>query len=75
MVPNIRPPHAHAHEESAWNIPVLHLVKDVETDRTLREDTLTGNMEISHMDAEKYLGQIISADGKNTKNNTQIFKS
>ena len=42
-------------------------VQDVETGGLKREDTLQGNMEISHIDKEKYLGQIISSDGKNTK--------
>ena len=31
------------------------------------EDTLDNLMELSHVDSEKYLGQIISSDGKNTK--------
>ena len=32
------------------------------------EDTLEGDIELSHIEAEKYLGQIISSDSKNTKN-------
>ena len=27
-----------------------------------------GNMEVPHMASEKYLGQVISSDGKNTRN-------
>ena len=43
-------------------------VTDVVTGTAKRQDTLNGNMEISHMNSEKYLGQAISSDGKNTKN-------
>ena len=49
-------------------------VKDVETDKAIREDTMIGNMEISQMDDTKYLGQIISADGTNTKNIEKMRK-
>ena len=41
---------------------------NVETGQSSREDIIEGDMEISHPDSEKYLGQILSADGKNTKN-------
>ena len=43
-------------------------VQDVETGQIKREDTLIGGMEVSHMNEEKYLGQIISSNGTNTKN-------
>ena len=43
-------------------------VKNVETGEMYRQDTLVGDMEISHMNSDKYLGQILSANGKNTKN-------
>ena len=43
-------------------------VRDVVTGNTKRKDTLDGNIEMSHMSSEKYLGQMISSDGKNTKN-------
>lgn len=43
-------------------------VTNVETNIEERQDIFEGDMEISHMGAEKYLGQIISSDGKNTKN-------
>ena len=46
----------------------LRDVKDVETDSTFREDIMEGDMEVSHMDSEKYVGQIISSDDKNTQN-------
>ena len=47
---------------------ILKDVINVVTGETTKEDTLEGNMEISHPDAEKYLGQILSSDGKNSKN-------
>ena len=43
-------------------------VTEVETGINKRQDTSDGSIEISHMSSEKYLGQIISSDGKNTKN-------
>ena len=43
-------------------------VSNVETGESAREDISEGDMEISHPEAEKYLGQIVSADGKNSKN-------
>ena len=43
-------------------------VKDVETGEIKRQDILEGSMEISHLDSDKYLGQTLSADGKNTSN-------
>ena len=39
-------------------------VTDVVTGTAKRQDTLNGNMEISHLNSEKYLGQAISSDGK-----------
>ena len=39
-------------------------VKDVETGKISRQDTLVGDMEISHMRSDKYLGQVLSANGK-----------
>ena len=47
---------------------VMKDVTNVETNIEERQDIFEGDMEISHMGAEKYLGQIISSDGKNTKN-------
>ena len=47
-------------------------VKDVETGEIDRQDILEGSMEISHLDSDKYLGQTISADGKNTRNIEKI---
>ena len=46
----------------------LNSVEDVDTESDTREDTLTERMEISHINSEKYLGQIVSADGKISKN-------
>ena len=43
-------------------------VTNVETGTTSRQDTLTGSIEMSHMNSEKYLGQVISSDGTNSKN-------
>ena len=43
-------------------------VKDLETGEIKRQDILEGSMEISHLDSDKYLGQTLSADGKNTSN-------
>ena len=43
-------------------------VKDVETGEIKRQDILEGSMEISHLDSDKYLGQTLGADGKNTSN-------
>ena len=47
---------------------ILQDVLNVATGETTREDTPAGDMEISHPDSEKYLGQILSSDGKNLKN-------
>ena len=47
-------------------------VQDFETGGQKWEDTLDNIMELSHVDSEKYLGQIISSDGKNTKNIQKI---
>ena len=44
----------------------------METSAVKREDTLEGDTELSHMNSEKYLGQIISSDGKNTRNIKKI---
>ena len=46
----------------------LKNVSNVETGESAREDISEGDMEISHPEAQKYLGQIVSADGKNSKN-------
>ena len=43
-------------------------VNNVEAGKRKREDTLQGDMEISHIEEEKYLGQTISSDGRNTIN-------
>ena len=42
----------------------LNSVEDVDTESDSREDTLTENMKLTHINSEKYLGQILSADGK-----------
>ena len=47
-------------------------VTNVETGERERKDTFEGDMEISHISEERYLGQIISSDGKNTKNIEKI---
>ena len=44
----------------------------METSAVKREDTLEGDTELSQMNSEKYLGQIISSDGKNTRNIEKI---
>ena len=46
----------------------LNSVEDVDTESGVREDTLAEDMEISHINSEKNLGQIISVDGKNSRN-------
>ena len=43
-------------------------VENIETGETTRQDILEGDMEISHIGSEKYLGQILSSDGRNTLN-------
>ena len=43
-------------------------VKEFETGRAVLEDTLVDDIELSHANSEKYLGQIITSDSKNTKN-------
>ena len=46
-------------------------VKDVkyyDTEKEQCEDILDDNIELSHIDSEKYLGQILSSDSKNTRN-------
>ena len=52
---------------------VMTNVTDVVTGNTKRIDTLDGSMEMSHMSSEKYLGQVISSDGKNTKNIEKLY--
>ena len=47
-------------------------VENVETGIERREDIYEGNMEVSHMASEKYLGQVISSYGKNTRNIKKI---
>ena len=47
-------------------------VKDVETGAINRIDTFEGDMEISHISEERYIGQIISSDGKNIENIEKI---
>ena len=51
---------------------VIKDVKDVETGTEVRKYTLEGDLELSHMSSEKYLGQVISSDGKNTRNIEKI---
>ena len=43
-------------------------MSEFETGNTTLEDTLDHDIELSHVNSEKYLGQIISSDSKNTKN-------
>ena len=44
-------------------------VKDVETYKTIREETLIGNMEISHLDEEKYIrNKLVQIEEKKLKN-------
>ena len=47
-------------------------VKDVETGMERRQDIYEGDMEVSHISSEKYLGQVISSDSKNTRNIEKI---
>ena len=47
-------------------------VRDVETGEDSRQDIFEGTMEISHLGSDKYLGQTISADGRNTSNIEKI---
>ena len=50
----------------------MRCVKNVETGQMERNDTFKGDMEIWHINEERYLGQIISSDGKNTENIEKI---
>ena len=43
-------------------------VRNVETGESTRQNIFEGDMEISHIESEKYLGQILSSDGRNTIN-------
>ena len=47
-------------------------VKDVETGKNSRQDIFEGSIEMSHLGSDKYLGQTISADGRNTNNIEKI---
>ena len=47
---------------------VVKTVENFQTGQDVCEDTLDEDIELSHIEAEKYLGQIISSDSKNTKN-------
>ena len=47
-------------------------MQDFETGGMKWQDTLDSLMELSHVDSEKYLGQILSSDGTNTKNIQKI---
>ena len=53
-----------------WNVKTVESIKTGELDweDTLMEDT----NEISHINTEKYLGQILSNDSKNTFNITML---
>ena len=62
------------HVEQCVNGWKMKEVQDLETGRVNWEDTLDSLMELSHVDSEKYLGQIILSDGKNTKN-VQIIRN
>ena len=46
---------------------VAKIVKEFETRKTFLEDTLQDDIDWSYIYAEKYLGQIIGLDSKNTK--------
>ena len=48
-------------------------VKQLDTGKTVSKDTLQEDMnEISHIESEKYLGQVLSCDSKNTINITNL---
>ena len=54
--------------EQCVNGWVVRTVNEFETGKTFLKDTLENDIELSHVNAEKYLGQVISSDSKNTKN-------
>ena len=48
-------------------------VKQFDTWKTVSKDTLQGDMNnISHIESEKYSGQVLSCDSKNTINITNL---
>ena len=59
---------AYKNVEQCVNGWVVKNVSEFETGNTTLEDTLDHDIELSHVNSEKYLGQIISSDSKNTKN-------
>ena len=44
----------------------------METGQTRRKDTMIGDMEVSHMNGEKYLCQTIRSDGKILKPSEKV---
>ena len=59
---------AYKNVEQCVNGWVLKNVSEFETGNTQLEDTLEHDIELSHVNSEKYLGHIISSDSKTTKN-------
>ena len=51
---------------------VMKEVQNVKTGTVERKYTFEGDMEVSHKSLEKYLGQVISSDSRNTKNIEKI---
>ena len=56
------------HVEQRVNGWVVKSVEQYDTGENQWEDILSDDIELSHVNSEKYLGQIISSDSKNTKN-------
>ena len=53
-----------------WSVKT---VESYETKEVIREDTIDEDMkEISHLESERYLGQILSSDSKNSKNISKL---
>ena len=46
----------------------------MQTGLTHRKDTFEGHMEMSHIETEKYLGQTVSSNGRNTTNIKKMKK-
>ena len=54
--------------EQCVNGWVVRTVKEFETGKTFLKDTLENDIELSHVNAKKYLRQVVSSDSKNAKN-------
>ena len=54
---------------NGWNVKI---VNEIETGGSSCEDMLGDDIELSHIESERYLGQVISSDSKNTKNITKL---